>query len=323
MSSSPPAIGALAALVADHGYFHVRHYEHLGISGVDDTAARAQELAACSLQVVLRDRDDPVAAAGLRPHEFETEVLGHPVWRSTPLYTAGTSADRGTRAASLCRALLDGSGDEAPALVILRIDADDVAALVASQRAGFVVCDAGTIWLTTPQPEVSVRTPDGCEVRVLDAHEAATLRDTAIDAIVDAAGTRFRQSHFHTDPTIEPSRSDDLYRRWARNTFRSGWSDRIVTVTRDEVVVGFLGFAIRTLRTGSGAVDVATDSFGLALEDAPPGVGTAMFRTAAAGLDADVVEYGTQLRSDLVPMFARSGLFRSVASYYTLHGWRR
>lgn len=321
MAASRPSPTVSDLVVGSHEFAPERHYRYLGLDPAPLAAQRATESLRRSDDLLTTAAGgDRTAALGLRSHGFETEVLGVATYRATTPFV-DPRADRYQACADAYRSALDRIRTTGGGLIIARIDSSDIAALAGAQEAGFRVYDAGTVWMTRRQPDLSVVPPDETVVRVLDRSELASVDRASTDEIVDQAGRRFRSSHFHTDPRIPVERADRLYREWAEGTLRGGWSDIVVTVWRADEIVGFLGFSAHQIDGVDEPVTIMTDSFGMTREDAGRGVGTAMFRTATRELRAEVIEFGTQLRSDLVPMFARSGIFTAVGSYYTLHGW--
>lgn len=310
----------VAALVAAEEFSPYRWHASLGWDVRAHVAARTVErLTSDDGCVLVRSPDsDVVGVATWGRHEFETELLGVPSHRlGTPFTPTEHRADHVT---SLGRAALS-EPDARGGVVIARVDADDVAALGGLQRAGFGVYEAATLWVTEPNPSLPEQELPGYRIEVLDREDCVDLPPAAIEEVVDEAGRCFRRSHFHADPCIAPDRADALYRRWACNTFAEGWAEQVVTVWEDKVIVGFLGFSVSQAIGENASARILTDSFGLVLARASSGVGTAMYQTAIRCFAADLLEFGTQLRSPLMRVFARGGHFRVFASYYTLHGW--
>lgn len=314
----PASTAAAADLVAHHPYHRHRWYDRLGLDVADGLDRRAgAAFTAADTQVLAAVDGSVVGATTLTANPFERDVLGVGVARCSALCAVGDRRDVLVR---LGRAVLERSADDGHDLVIARIDADDLDALVALQEVGFSVADAGAAWLARGQA-IEVHAPPGTTVEVLGARALASLPASELASIIDDAGRRFRTSHFHADPRLDPDRCDELHRRWAEASVRGRWSDGAVLVRAPGRVVGFASYREVALPApGSGEpVRVRTDWFSLASSDAPPGTGSALRAAALAG--ADLIEFTVQHRSPYAGLFARTGAFGVLASYYTLHGW--
>lgn len=315
-----PSSADVERLVRAHPFHAHRWYGSLGPQVLEALAvAEAQRVAGAPVAWVEVDGAIGLLAHTARPDE--AAILGHPVVRCGALYTDGS--DRRVATAAVARAALEAAVDATGGrtLVVLHVDIEDAAALVGAQEAGFRVYETGTIWVAPPDPGRPHTPPPGLRVEVLGADEVRNLPGTTTGEVIAAAGERFRTSHFHADPAIDAARADELYRRWAARTLDGSWSDQVITVWEGARLVGFAGFAERTIGTEAGEALVMCDAFSLALADGPRGVGTALFETGLACFPADLVEYRTQLRSTYARLFARSGRFSSLGGYVTLHGW--
>lgn len=334
LSIQPPALRGLTGgtdrerlltsvtqLVEDHPYHAHRHHRSLGVdlasgwigSQIDDLSGE------CGI-LVEAGGDQVVAATTVRPHEFESSVLGVKSRHAGILYTF-RDGDRYGLVAHLCRELLRTGGGSGPVLTILRVDGDDIAALAAAQEAGFRVYESASSWMTRPDPSLPPAEVPGCRLEYLDQAGLDAIPDEAIAGLEREVGWAFRHHHFHTDPRLSDRACDRLYEAWVRNTFSEGWSQQAVVTWQGDEVVGFLAFSDDRVHGPDAVTHVLTGSFGMSLRAAPPGVGTAMLRTAVRSARCDVVEMGTQVRNPLMRLFGRERLFPSFSTHYTLHGW--
>jgi hypothetical protein len=258
-----------------------------------------------------------LAVAGMWEHAFESDVLGVRVFRSTALYAA--DGDRVATTAELCRRMLAHAAGDEPAVIVLRVDADDLEALAGAQQAGFRVVEAGATWFTRADPDIDVE--DLPNLITMDAAACASVRREAIATVRDAAGRRFRGTHHHADPRMDRERVDELYRRWVDNTFVEGWGDMVVAYWEGDEITAFVSHTREQRRIGETTISCMTHSFGLTSERVPKGVGIAGARQSIRDLGDDLIEMSTQLRNPLMRPYAR--IFPAFTPFYTLHGWAR
>lgn len=258
---------------------------------------------------------DVVATAAVWRHDFESATLGLDVHRCTSLYTV--ASERVDHTARLAHDILNLVRGDTPAVVVLRVDADDTEALIGAQRAGFFVAEAAATFTSPPQPELPYRGDFG--LAKLTGGEIASLSPESIAPAVDAAGRLFRRTHFYADPGIVPGQVDEMYRQWASNTFLEGWGDEIRVIWNDGQITGFFSHSRCQRQLAATTVSVMTNSFGLAPIGSVPGLGLDSIHETIHHLDTDLIEMTTNNRNLLWRVYAR--LCPLVVPFYTLHGW--
>jgi len=313
----------LVELVGSHRFVPRRSFRHVGFDVRPDFVRRQMEpLRDPERRVVIEAGGRPVAAVGITPREFEAEVLGVGSVAATPVFTA-PGLDRAELVAEVLAELRRWHGERGGQLVNLHVDTEDTGALRGAQDAGFRVCDTNTAWVMTPVERLAPDDlhVDGYRVVVLDGADATQLPRTATERLIAEAATEFVNTHLHADGRIPSDRSAEVYRRWGENTIYGGWYDRVITVwSSEDEVAGVLGWRILDLDGADGPVRVMTDSFGWRLASAP-GVGKAFHRAVFGAFDVDICEGVTQLSNQLLYVLARGGRFRSILSFYAMHGW--
>jgi hypothetical protein len=185
--------------------------------------------------VVAAGGNAPIAAAALTVLPWDSEVLGS---RMTALrcFVAGApnAADAlaGVVADALARAAAAGVSG-----VIGRASTDDVAALHALERNGFLLMDSQLDYVfdyeRTPFDAASRPEPaDDVVVRLASANDVAGLMDVAGQAFNGHFG------RFHADERIGRERATEVYRQWIKSSIED-YADWVVVAEVDGALAGY------------------------------------------------------------------------------------
>lgn len=252
---------------------------------------------------------------------WDSEILGVPTfWCRVPTVW-GEGGGVAAAAAGLAAGILDRVRARGGELVMIRVDARDVALARALEDAGFRLMDTNVTFLARLDEE-PWRSPEAGSGATLDHARPDDL--SALERIA----RNFRSSHFHADPRLAHV-ADELYVHWTRNSLATR-ADAVLVV-RDAATSTPVGFVTCVLdrRLAAGDHPRRHGIIELVAVDAGAqgaGVGRALVRAAlewfrAAG--ATSVEVGTQvINSRAVRLYQNSG-FRSVAFSHTFHAWLR
>jgi ribosomal protein S18 acetylase RimI-like enzyme len=198
-------------------------------------------------------------------------------------------------------------------LVIARIPMDDISTINALEREGAIVTDV----LVTYQRDTKNLTPlhvilDG--VRITEANSNDEGEVTKI------AQSVFKIDHFHSDQQLPGNRSDELYAKWATNSFH-GLADVILVAKKGTDMVGFITCKTENLtpKYKYGAIDLV----GVTYESRGKGVGRALVAGALKWFSKRVptVYVGTQSGNISALRLYESSGFRATSAEATLHLW--
>jgi hypothetical protein len=318
---------SIERLSASHLYSRFRGYDRLGfdLAGPETTRGALACLTPPALGVVAEDGDQVVGFLGVRPNEFETEVLGVGVGRATEPLADGDGQGRAAVVHALARGALEAWSHRGGSLLIVRVDADDQAGLVGCQQSGFVVLEGSTTYLNDHDLGPAHRHPDNPFSVTTYTHEQLDAL-AAIDISLLEAWTSkaYERDHFHADPRLDTAAADALYVRWLHHVFAGEWAEWVAVAWRDGEAVGYLSWNRAPELLTRYGLDVLMPSLGAAV--APQGTGSLGETTRVAAttrpLGARFMEWTTQLGNIGVHrVFARQASLNLFSTSFTMHGW--
>ncbi len=227
-----------------------------------------------------------------------SEQMGRPCYMLR-LAASGVSADV---AAALERVLAT------DAFVTAKLATNDVATVIALERAGFSVIDTQVVLEAS-----TLETPKPAAVRVREARDEDRAR------VEDIARRSFRFTRFHLDPRIDRSVADEIKAQWAGNFFRGKRGDALVVAEREGEVCGF-----NQLLFQDGGETLTIDLIAVAEEHHGVGAATAMIGFVPARCAAPKKHrVATQVANiPSLRLYEKVG-FRMAQSQYVLHAHGR
>jgi ribosomal protein S18 acetylase RimI-like enzyme len=203
--------------------------------------------------------------------------------------------------------------DHAISFVSTRVDAADLSTLHALERAGFYYVET----LLT----FGYRIGGGTLTEPL--RPVQPFQQTEVDELAKIAANSFVQDRFHSDPYLDPEKSNELYRKWVINSCR-GRAQEVLVVRDGGRPVGFITCQIEDLREPLGIKFGIIDLIAVSPENRGRNLGTDLVRGSLrwfAQQGVDIVRVGTQAANIAgVNMYLQSG-FKLVHSELTLHKW--
>jgi GNAT superfamily N-acetyltransferase len=172
------------------------------------------------------------------------------------------------------------------AFYFAKLQALQIAEAGALTAAGFRLVETNLALARATAPAVEVRDSDG-SLRVMPARAAWR------EAVLEVAGTAFRYSRFHADPSFTRQDADEVKRAWIRSYFDGQRGDVLLIAVENECPVGFAALLLADRAEGKVAI---IDLIGVRPDRQGRGIGV---RLVAAALEtcrplADVIEVGTQ-----------------------------
>ncbi|MFN8050323.1 MAG: hypothetical protein U0Q22_02705 [Acidimicrobiales bacterium] len=277
-------------------------------------------VASTARSLVVRDGADVVGGLVWRAVPDLAEHFDVPVHEVAALLVR-PGADRGSVVGALLDAMRDELAATASGLVMLRVEADDVAGLTAATDTGFrnrstmltLVNDLERRHLNPPYeaPGMSLhRFKDG----PLPESTYAALR---------AAPSTLVDDHYHADPRLDDARCDALYDRKRARVIEGIGADVMVYREVEGTITGFGTFQ-RSTDVAPYGIGLMNGSFGYRPPGAPPGHGKAAaeFMCNETLLDNRFVEWDTQATNyGMVNMLIGRPSIRLVRSSHVLHCW--
>lgn len=141
-------------------------------------------------------------------------------------------------------------------MLIARCPAEDLAAVHAMEREGFLLMDTLVCWvydlLKAPLPE------NECPIPI----RPGTPADA--EGVVAVAREAFHGyfGHYHADPRLDQARCDELYTDWASRSCRLPGEGEGVLVAEDAgKIVGFVTMKFNSPEEGEGVLDAVASAY--------------------------------------------------------------
>jgi GNAT superfamily N-acetyltransferase len=210
-------------------------------------------------------------------------------------------------------AVMDFCDQQQARLLVARCSAHDLRLVHKMEQSGFQLMDTLVYYRRNLAGIPAMDEPSGIIVRPVRPGEERAVQSIAGDAF------RGYQSHYHSDPRLDPVRCDQVYSSWALHSCTvPGVADQVLVAACDGVLVGFATLRMVTLEEGEGVL------FGVA----PVARGKGIYRLFMIhSLDwcrqrgAKWMIYSTQVTNFAVQKpLVRLG-FEPSAFFYTLHKW--
>jgi len=129
----------------------------------------------------------------------------------------------------------------------------------------------------------------------------------------------FKIDHFHADPNLDESKSDELYAKWTINSVH-GLADHVVLARLDSTIAGFITCKIENF---TGCFYGVIDLIGVSKEQRQSGIGSLLVKESLEWFSDKVhtVYVGTQARNvGAIRLYEKNG-FKLVSSEATFHVW--
>lgn len=242
----------------------------------------------------------------------------------TPLTDSGIDLDRSTAVRLLLDELCDAVTGEQPGVVMLRLEADDLAAVLGAEDAGFRVRETTVTYVN--DLERASHTPAAPLSAAVSLHrfDRDGLPPEAALASIRGQASQVTQDHYHADPRLPDERCDALYERLLDRALRGEGADCIVMRTGDDGRVQGFGTWRRWSWLERYGVSMAGSSFGFRAPGAPAGLlhEIAAFVCSTSITDNRLLEWSTQATNfAMVNMMCRQPSIRFCRSSYLLHRW--
>lgn len=198
-------------------------------------------------------------------------------------------------------------------VVFFRHFLDDTKSIIALSKIGGVLAD---VLLTFHKSVKDLISSDhrNLSIKIRNAYQTDGV------AICNLARTSFHVSHFHSDPNLPRSLSDELFAKWSLNSLGES-SNKVFVAEENDAICGFLTFKVKKLpRCISYGV---LDLMAVSSEKQNRGVGKLLFAEALKWLSSRTssVYSGTQAANIPAVRVHESAGFRLVESEATLHLW--
>ena len=275
--------------------------------------------------VVLADGATLFGQASATPVDDLSDHFGVPFHQVGPLLSTGS--DPSVRSATV-RALLDGlceavSGAE-PALLMLRIEADDLGAMLGAEDAGFRLRETSVTYVNDLERSGRNTATDlGDAVRLHRFGVDEPLPESTFEGIRGRA-SQVTQDHYHADPRLPDELCDALYERVLDRGLRGEGSDCIVMRVGDDDRLQGFGTWRHWSELERYGVSMAGSAFGFRAPGAPAGFlhEVAAFVCSTPITGNRLLEWSTQATNfPMVNMMCRQPSIRFCRSSYVLHRW--
>jgi len=214
---------------------------------------------------------------------------------------------------------------EVMARPVFRVDGtgatDDLAAHVRDQRNGFYFAKVATDQVTDVRAlsrhgfavvDTSVTFELAREVPVATAIEVSECTPADAEAVLAIAGSAFRYSRFHLDPTVGVELANHVKRVWIRNYVTKQRGDALLVAHHAGKPAGFLAALVAHGTAVIDLVAVATDAHG-------HGIGSALCAAFAKRYHDKPRIVGTQVANvPSIRMYTKLG-YELSRSQYVLH----
>jgi GNAT superfamily N-acetyltransferase len=200
----------------------------------------------------------------------------------------------------------------------IRAEASQISLIQALEKQGFIVVDALVTFGRTTSHHVT-ESAHSFTIRFAEPRDK--------EVISELGGRAFRVDRFHNDPEIAPSKADEIYREWSRNSVEGRAADAVVIAEDSRRLLGFVTCRLITdtlepLGSPVGVIPlVATDE-----QHRRAGVARAMTLRAINWFHeqgAEICEVGTQLANIPACRLYESCGFRIVSSNVSLRHFRQ
>jgi ribosomal protein S18 acetylase RimI-like enzyme len=215
---------------------------------------------------------------------------------------------------SLLKALIQEAKNKNFDLVFARIPLEDMLTVMALENIGGILTDI----LITFQRDLQ-------EFSYTNTSSEVIITDPLpqdIEILRSMARNIFKIDHFHSDPKLPTSLSDEVYAEWIKNSL-DGLADKVLVARRNQKAIGFITCKIEKLAPENkvGIIDLV----GVDPNEQGRGVGSLLVSEALRYFKNYVYSayVGTQARNiNAMRLYTRAG-FKPVYSEATIHLWLR
>jgi hypothetical protein len=325
-SVEPGDRASLLAVAADGEFAPLRYLAMFGhdVAGQEQRDRAERILDAPGAHLVREVDAQVVGQASASPVPDLSEHFGLPFHEVGPLLTPLGADDRSTTVKELLDALVRDVADQAPGVVMLRLETDDLAGLLGAEEAGFRLRETTVTYVN--DLERASRNPTvemGDAVRLHRFGVDEPLPESTFTGIRGQA-SQVTQDHYHADPRLPDERCDALYERVLDRGLRGEGSDCIVMRIGDDGRLQGFGTWRHWSELDRYGVSMAGSSFGFRAPGAPAGFlhEVAAFVCATSITGNRLLEWSTQATNfPMVNMMCRQPSIRFCRSSYVLHRW--
>ena len=311
----------LVSLAEADSFAPLRWLDRFGdaVSSRHRSRALLESLSSCPSPLEVRRGDDTSGVLVWRAVPDLAEHFGVPVHEVVALLV-----DPGAERRAVVDELLGALKSElagGQGFVMLRIEADDRAAMAGATAAGFRLCETSLTFVNDLERRQLNPPYDATGMRVHRFADGPV--PDRLQAVFGSAPTRLVDDHYHADHRLDDERCDALYDRVRDRVIRGVGADVVVYHEADGQVTGFGTFR-RAVELEPFGVALLDRSIGFQFPGAPAGQSnaSAAFMCNEVLLDNRFCEWTTQATNfRMVNMLGGHRSVRLVRSSHVLHGW--
>ncbi len=272
------------------------------------------------VHLVIDGEDAATAQVSIVPVDDLSDHFGMPFHDVGPVLNApGPSAERLARARLILSAAIDSIAD---GVLVLRVEGDDRATLLAAEAVGFRVMETTLTFVNDLARSDRNLDTDAADVTLHRLGVDPPLPHDVFDQVRVGAG-QLTEDHYHADPRLADWLCDDLYRRLFDRGLQGVGSDALVLRWHQGIVIG-LGLWRHWDHLEPYGVSIAGSGFGFRAQQLPSGTGSGLtaFVCNNQVTGNRLLEWSTQATNlPMVNMINTQRSIRLCRTSYVLHRW--
>lgn len=314
----------ISALAESGAYAALRHLALFGheIAGVEQRDRVLARFGGSAVELVAADGAVGGYLAAWEVDDL-SEHFGVRVVEVGPLIAGDDRVGRCRIAQALAGALMERVSGDGPAMVMWRVESDDLASLHAAEGVGFRCMETSLTWVNDLE-RAHLNDPVSTEGLVLlDLTDGAAQDSELFEPLRAGARMVMSLDHYHADPRLSDDRCDALYERRFERALRGEGADVAVIRLVDGEVFG-AGFWRAARELEQYGVELAGSGYGFRVPGRAAGMseGFTSFVCNNSLTGNRLMDWTTQATNfPQVNMTSRQRSIRMVRSSYMLHGW--
>ncbi len=320
-SVEPGDLPALLELAGSAPYAPLRYlalFGHPDVAEADQRDRTASRLAGPGQHLLLEDGGRVRGQVSVVPVDDLTGHFGTPFWDVGPVVSDPPGGpERLDVATRLLRAAVDGP----EGLLVLRVEGDDRATLLAAQECGFRVMENSLTYVNDLDRAAKNPDPESPDIELHRIGIDPPIPSEAFDE-VRVGADQLTEDHYHADPRLPDDLCNALYRRLLDRGLAGEGADALILRMHEDRIIG-LGIWRHWSHLERHGVSIAGNGFGFRAFYAPPGSDRFTAFICNNSLTGNrLLEWTTQSTNyPMVNMICSQRSIRLCRSSYVLHRW--